>query len=546
MDPGRFWKDWMEVEMESERVEGGKNKTKSETVNDESVHDHLKDGSPPNIEDIENEDKDFDRESKRPRLSTSKVWDHFMKIGIKDGKEKAKCNACGTEYVAGGMKIGTSTMLRHLSKCSVLKKLKDNDIGKMIIDHAGKLRSREIDQKVVNDLISMVIIQHGLPYNFFEYKWIKELLLYLNPEVRVPSRNTVVSNISKKFHEHKERVKLAMCKSHSRICLTSDCWTSINQEGFICLTAHFVDASWRLNSKIIAFCKMEPPHIGHDLAQKIVALLLDWEIDRKIFSITLDNPNANEVLQKILSEQLKLCSAHVLNIIVQEGLKVASVALQKIKESIKYVRGSEARKIAFKECVIQVRGIDTKVGLKMDVPTRWNSTYLMLESAIRYRRAFGSLAIRDRNYFHYPSNDEWKKAEKMCEFLKPFYVMTNLISGSSYPTSNRYFMQVWKIECLLRENVKSDDMTIKNMSLSMMNKFSKYWDQYYDILAIGAILDPWMKFEAIRFCYRKINPSTFEEKINVLKDNMHKLFEEYVKLNSNESNTSSSQVAPPT
>jgi len=136
------------------------------------------------------------------------------------------------------------------------------------------------------------------------------------------------------------------------------------------------------------------------------------------------------------------CSAHVLNIIVQEGLRVTSYALHKIKESIKYARGLEARKIAFKECVIQVRGIDTKVGLRMDVATRWNSTYLMLGSAIRYRRAFGCLAIRDRNYVHFPSSDEWKKAEKMCEFLKPFYVMTNLISGSSYPTSNHYCMQV--------------------------------------------------------------------------------------------------------
>jgi len=216
----------------------------------------------PYVKEIENEGKDFDRESKRPRGTTSKVLDHFTKIGVKDGKERAKCKACGAKYVTGGTKIGTSTMLGHLSKSVVLKKLKDNDVGKMIIDHAGKLRFREIDQKVVDDLISMAIIQHGLPYNFVEYKWIKELLVYLNPEVRVPSRNTAVFNTSKKFHEHNERVKLAMRKSRSRIYSTSDCWISINQEGFICLTAHFVDASWKLSSKIIAFCKMEPPHTG--------------------------------------------------------------------------------------------------------------------------------------------------------------------------------------------------------------------------------------------------------------------------------------------
>ena len=90
--------------------------------------------------------------------------------------------------------------------------------------------------------------------------------------------------------------------------------------------------------------------------------------------------------------------------------------------------------------VLQVRGIDAKVGLRMDVATRWNSTYVMLESETKYQHAFGCLAIRDRNYVHCPSNDEWKRAEKMCEFLKPFNVMTNLISGSSYPTSNHYFM----------------------------------------------------------------------------------------------------------
>jgi len=38
------------------------------------------------------------------------VWDHFTKISIKEGKEKAKCNACDAEYVSGGSNIGTSEL----------------------------------------------------------------------------------------------------------------------------------------------------------------------------------------------------------------------------------------------------------------------------------------------------------------------------------------------------------------------------------------------------------------------------------------------------
>ena len=63
---------------------------------------------------------------------------------------------------------------------------------------------------------------------------------------------------------------------------------------------------------------------------------------------------------------------------------------------------------------------------------------------------------------------------KKCEFLKPFYVMTNLILGLSYPTSNRYFMQVWEIECFLHEYVVSDDPVIKVMTLKTLSKFIKY------------------------------------------------------------------------
>jgi len=44
------------------------NKMNSETVDDQCVHDNLNDSLSPSVEEIENEDKDYDRESKRPRV----------------------------------------------------------------------------------------------------------------------------------------------------------------------------------------------------------------------------------------------------------------------------------------------------------------------------------------------------------------------------------------------------------------------------------------------------------------------------------------------
>ena len=61
--------------------------------------------------------------------------------------------------------------------------------------------------------------------------------------------------------------------------------------------------------------------------------------------------------------------------------------------------------IKFQECVQQA-SINTGIGLRLDVLTRWNSTYLMLESAIKYQKAFDILQVIDRNYKYCPTDEE--------------------------------------------------------------------------------------------------------------------------------------------
>ena len=88
---------------------------------------------------------------------------------------------------------------------------------------------------------------------------------------------------------------------------------------------------------------MQPPHTMYDLLLKVLQFLQDWGIERKIFSITIDNASSNDSMQNLLKEHLCLsislliigeffhirCSAHILNLIVQDGLKVCSDALHK-------------------------------------------------------------------------------------------------------------------------------------------------------------------------------------------------------------------------
>ncbi|XP_042030043.1 zinc finger BED domain-containing protein RICESLEEPER 2-like [Salvia splendens] len=424
------------------------------------------------------------------------------------------------------------------------KKLNFGDLSAMFLNHDGKLRVKDnvIDLKTCRDWMIKVSVTHNLPLKWVEYSAIRGFLKYLNPNIRFISRNTHASDVMKLYEYEKEKLKIRLSSVPGMLCLTSDLWTACTNSGYICLTAHFVDEECKLNSKILAFCSMPPPHSAPELAQKISDILMDWKIDRKIFSLTLDTAAANNVMVKLLKTRLQLqnsllcngeyfhvrCCAHILNLIVQEGLKVSSDALDKVRASIKYVKASEARMIKFKECARKV-DIEFTTSLCLDVPTRWNSTYLMLASGIKYQRAFSMLECDDLAYKHCPTEDEWERGKVMCEFLEPFYDITTLISGSSYPTSNLYFMEVWNIARLLEKNSRSHDEVVKSMSLKMLSKFEKYWEEYSDILSMGAVFDPRMKLKLVEYCYSTLDPLSSEDKVYRLKMKLYILYDEYKK-----------------
>ena len=310
----------------------------------------------------------------------------------------------------------------------------------------------------------------------------------------------------------------------------------------MCLTAHYLDANWKLHAKIVSFCAFPPPHTGASIAMKLMEILKEWGLDKKVFTVTVDNATSNDNMQGFLKRQLRKdlvcsgefmhirCAAHILNLIVQDGLSVIGEALEKIRDSVKFVKGSESREKMFEACVETV-GIVNKndAGLILDVATRWNSTFLMLSRAIKFKDALRNLSEVEPSYKCFPSELEWSREALIKEFLSPFSEMTKLISGSSYPTANLYFMQVWKIESWLREHATSDDEIIRDMVKITRLKFDKYWDDYSDILAIASVLDPRLKFGCLEYCYNTLNPSTSKAKVDHIRKKLEKLFGVYKK-----------------
>lgn len=280
----------------------------SETIGNEIVDEV-------NVVDLENEtiqgvnelrriEDDVLPKSKKAKTSSVDCWKVFTKLGAdKDGNPLAKCNGCSKILKGGDRNYGTTTLNRHMKKCT---KIKYADVGQVMMDFQGRLKNLTIDKKVSRSMCATAIIAHDLPYKFVEFQKIRDWMKYLNPDFSPISRNTAKADVDEIFKTEKEALKKELANIPSRISLTSNMWTTCTSEGYICLTAHYVDSDWNLKSKILNFCHMPPPHTGSEMSKKILDFLSDWGIGKKIFSLTLDNASANDVMQAHLKRQLVL------------------------------------------------------------------------------------------------------------------------------------------------------------------------------------------------------------------------------------------------
>ena len=131
---------------------------------------------------------------KRKRKDRSAVWNFFEKDknAIKGAKKvQCKCNKCHNIC-----KQGTGNLLRHKERCYG----KDfHDVGQMLFNSDMALRSSRFNQKTFRDLLVAATVRHELPLSFVDYKGVRDLITYLQPDANVITRNTLKSDLLKLF-----------------------------------------------------------------------------------------------------------------------------------------------------------------------------------------------------------------------------------------------------------------------------------------------------------------------------------------------------------
>ena len=123
--------------------------------------------------------------------------------------------------------------------------------------------------------------------------WEEYIVRAHNPRFVNLSRQTTTRDIAKLFIERRDVLKNSVLSAASSVALTSDIWCGNTKEDYISVVAHYVNADWELQKKVIGLRLIEVSHSGENIASRIAAVVEEYGLIDKIFSVTLDNASFN-------------------------------------------------------------------------------------------------------------------------------------------------------------------------------------------------------------------------------------------------------------
>ena len=102
------------------------------------------------------------------------------------------------------------------------------------------------------------------------------------------------------------------------------------------------------------------------------------------------------------------CVCHIINLCLQDDLKIISDYIQKLRDIIIFIKSSGPRRQTFRQICSDLRLPAKK--LPQDVKTHWNSTHNMLSKAIPYKEVINRfIAVQLPNCFIF--DEEWQICE---------------------------------------------------------------------------------------------------------------------------------------
>ena len=352
--------------------------------------------------------------------------------------------------------------------------------------------------------LAIFIGSTNVPNSIVENEAFKSFVKSLDSRYPVPGRAVIGKELDKVLVTLKQNIHVLMSQAR-KIALCADIWSKKGlTSSYLGVTAHFF--SRKDHRKHVTLCvkRMPSPHMALHVREKVEEVLHDWELSADKISLIITDSGSNMVAafrnlvekradteeeekeqceeeleeegqceeeeeepceedEEVLDEEVEdfvtkeidhdvtfstfynrlSCFSHSLQLVVRRFDEVSSYrsVLQKVRALVRRVNMStKATERLITLC---------RKKLVKDCPTRWSSTFLVIERLLQVRSSL-SIVLNELEWDNLATSD-WKHLENIYTLLKPFAQYTSLVSGEEYTTLSSIIPVVTELSLHLEE-----------------------------------------------------------------------------------------------
>lgn len=444
-------------------------------------------------------------DKKTPGLSkkTSKLWNHFS-ISPAD-PTKVICLHC-SRTISRGKKttnLGTSCLFRHMQRfhghvlenknttisgdvqsaeINVKQELMDTSVYEQNND---KYDEHHPVAKKITKLIAEMLALDLQPSALVENAGLNRLLEYLQPQYFLPSSSYFTSTAIPDMYEKVKDVVLAHLKEAEGgvVHFTTSIWVSSQTREYLTLTAHWATYESRVRpqgqdfhcSALLSVSQIDCDTDMHDIPKQLEYLWDSWITSsglRMGFTVT-DSTTIRNTLEDHGHVTMQ-CFGHTIDLIVNEAIKSQRMVQNLLSIARKICeRVHRSAKAKEKLAELQRLHLLPENQLIQDVPSKWRTSFFMLERMVEQRTAIDEMSI-ECNFREMISCDQWEVMLSVCNALKPFEVACRELSNRT-ATLGQVIPLIHilnrKLDLLFDETVGIDNM-LKYLKEAMVSRMS--------------------------------------------------------------------------
>ncbi|XP_061880796.1 E3 SUMO-protein ligase ZBED1-like [Entelurus aequoreus] len=256
-----------------------------------------------------------------------------------------------------------------------------------------------------------------------------------------------------------------------------------------------------MQQKVLKTKAVYKAQTGCIVAEEISDVLSEFAISEKIIAVTVDNVANMYVAIKRLQFVKLCCFAHTLNLAAQSLYSLNSVSqwVARVRAIVVWMKRCLMAKVVLKEKqeLLQL----PRHSLILDVRTRWNSLYLMLERFTEQYPAIQAATLdqrlrknMERDRLARLTEEDFRKAEDFISVMKVLYTSTLCVSSEKSPTCGQILPILKKLEAHLAVK-DGDTVFVSNLKKQIWENLSKRYqnDEIRAFLQLASALDPRFK-----------------------------------------------------